>query len=45
MIIESGAPNASFSDFEQTEFKLHRIRAPNFGVRHNFGVRLEADRI
>ena len=41
----SASGTFSASAREQTEFKLQRFRAPNFGVRHIFGVRLGADRI
>ena len=41
----SASGTFSASGWGQTEFKLQRIRTPNFGVRHIFGVRLGADRI
>ena len=41
----SASGTFSASGWGQTEFKLQRIRAPNFGVRHIFGFSLGADRI
>ena len=41
----SASGTFSASAWGQTEFKLQRLRAPNFGVRHIFGFSLGADRI
>ena len=41
----SASGTFSASGWGPTEFRLQRIRAPNFGVRHIFGFRLGADRI